>query len=148
MHTQTKQLRWVRATLLYHALTNTVPGIWALFRPHDFYWYFPGFGRTWVSVDGPYNEHLIRDVGAFFLVLAVLCFLALLLPRLVSVRATAICLLVFNVPHLWYHLNHLHMLPLVDQIGNVLVLSLGVLLPLLLLLYRPVSEKSHPSFRL
>ena len=145
---QTKTPRWARATLLYLALTNAVPGIWALFRPYDFYRYFPGFGRTWVSVDGPYNEHLLRDVGAFFLALAVLCFLTLLRPHLITVRATATCLLVFNVPHLWYHLNHLHMLPLMDQIGNVVSLSGGVLLSMLLLLHRPVSEKSNHSFLL
>ena len=138
---QIKRPRWVRAILSYLLITNGGPGVWALFMPHAFHNYFPGFGRTWVSVYGPYNEHLIRDVGAFFLALAVLCFLTLLWPRLVTVRATAICLLVFNVPHLWYHLNHLHMLPLIDQIGNVVALSLGVLLALLLLLHRPVAEK-------
>ncbi|GAB2568995.1 hypothetical protein [Spirosoma areae] len=143
---QTNQPRWVRAILLYFMLANTVPGIWALFMPQAFYNHFPGFGRTWIAIDGPYSEHLIRDVGAFFLSLTALCWLTLLRPHLVTVRATAICLLVFNVPHLWYHLNHLHRLPRIDQVGTVGSLSLSVLLTLLLLLHRPVSEKSKPTF--
>lgn len=143
---QIKQARWVRAILLYFGLTNAFPGVWALFMPHSFYDAFPGFGRVWVAIDGPYNEHLIRDVGGFFLALSVLSFVALLAPRSVSVRATAICLLTFNVPHLLYHLKHLHMLPLIDQLGNAVTLSLAVLLSILLLLHRPISEKPQQSF--
>lgn len=137
---QVKQGRWVPITLLYLGVTNVFPGVWALFMPHSFYSSFPGFGRVWVAVDGPYNEHLIRDVGGFFLALSVLSFLALLAPRLVAVRATAICLLTFTIPHLLYHLKHLHMLPLIDQVGNVVALSAGVLLPILLLLHKPVQS--------
>lgn len=143
---QTKHPRWVQAILLYLILANALPGTWALFMPYEFYHYFPGFGRTWVAVDGPYNEHLIRDIGAFFTALTVLCFLTLVAPRLITVRATAICLLVFSVPHLLYHLNHLHMLPLTDQIGNVVTLSLSVLLIAVLLFYRPVYERSQVLF--
>ncbi len=145
MPIRTEYPRWVRATLLYLALTNALPGIWALFLPHDFYRYFPGFGHAWVAVDGPYNEHLIRDVGAFFLAFTVLCFLAMRRPDIVTLRGAAICLLIFNVPHLWYHLSHLSMLSPIDQLGNVLTLSLGVLLPLILLFHRPVSERSPVS---
>lgn len=137
-----KQPRWVQAILLYFGVTNAFPGFWALFRPRSFYQFFPGFGRVWVAVDGPYNEHLIRDVGAFFVALSVLSFLALLLPRSQSVRTTAIGLLTFNLPHLWYHLKHLQMLPLVDQIGNVGALSLAVFLPILLLVYKPITGNS------
>lgn len=35
--------------------------------PRSFYDDFPGGGIAWVSVDGPYNEHLIRDIGAWSL---------------------------------------------------------------------------------
>ncbi|MVM35372.1 hypothetical protein GO755_35445 [Spirosoma sp. HMF4905] len=135
----------MQATLLYLGLTNIFPGVWALFMPHSFYDSFPGLGRVWVAVDGPYNEHLIRDVGGFFLALALLSFLTLLAPRLVSVRATAICLLTFNTPHLLYHLKHLHMLPVIDQIGNVVALSAGVLLPVLLLFHKPIVTQTIQS---
>lgn len=138
---QIKQARWVRITLLYLGLTNVFPGIWALFIPRSFYTSFPGFGRVWVAIDGPYNEHLIRDIGGFFLALSLLIFLALLAPRMVSVRATALCLLTFNTPHLLYHLKHLHMLPFIDQVGNVVALSAAVLLPILLLFHQ--TDRTH-----
>ena len=38
--------------------------------PKSFYEDFPGAGRVWVAVDGPYNEHLVRDVGSLNLALA------------------------------------------------------------------------------
>ncbi len=123
----------IRAALLYLVISNAVPGLWALFLPKAFYSSFPGFGRVWVAVDGPYNEHLIRDVGAMFLVLTALAGSALLKPHQVSTRVVGFCTLVFNVPHLLYHLQHLHMLPIADQVGNIVVLSTGVIVPLLLL---------------
>jgi hypothetical protein len=142
---QSIQPRWIRIILLYLILSNAVPGGWALFMPDSFYTSFPGFGRTWVSVDGPYNEHLIRDVGAFFLAVTTLCCLTLIVPRLVTAQATASCLLVFNIPHLLYHLRHLHMLPWIDQVGNIVALSLAVLLPILLLIYSASVQKSRQS---
>lgn len=130
---QIQTLAAKRAALLYLVITNAVPGFWALFLPQAFYSSFPGFGRVWVAVDGPYNQHLIRDVGAMFLVLATLSGFALLKPEQVSTRVVGFCTLVFNVPHLLYHLLHLHMLPFIDQIANLVVLSMGVIVPLLLL---------------
>ena len=44
--------------------------------PRSFYDDFPGAGRTWVAVDGPYNEHLVRDVGGLNLALAFVAVLA------------------------------------------------------------------------
>ena len=42
-------------------------GVWAEFFPGAFYSSFPGFGLHWINVDGPYNGHLIRDVGSLYL---------------------------------------------------------------------------------
>lgn len=42
-------------------------GGWASAAPQSFYDTFPGLHRVWISVDGPFNEHLVRDVGAFYL---------------------------------------------------------------------------------
>ena len=137
---QLKHPLWIRATLLYLVLFHGFPGVWALFMPQEFYHHFPGFGLVWVAIDGPYNEHLIRDVGGFFIALAALCLLTLIRPRWVAARATAICLLMFNGPHLWYHLQHLHMLPPIERIGLAASLSLTALLVLLLLWQRPTSN--------
>lgn len=52
----------MRAVFAYLALQSVVVGAWALLAPRSFY-DFPDAGRSWVSVDGPHNEHLLRDVG-------------------------------------------------------------------------------------
>ena len=51
----------VRISLWFLIVGAVGVGMWAQFFPHAFYNSFPGFGRSWVSVDGPFNEHLIRD---------------------------------------------------------------------------------------
>ena len=54
---------WVTAALGLYV------GAWAAGIPQSFYDSFPGLGFIWISVDGPYNEHLIRDVGSLYLAL-------------------------------------------------------------------------------
>ena len=58
-----------RITLAVLAVQGLVLGCWAAFAPRSLYDDFPGFGHHWVVVDGPYNEHLVRDVGSLFLAL-------------------------------------------------------------------------------
>ena len=82
-------------------------GVWAQFFPESFYRSFPGAGRTWVSVDGPYNEHLVRDVGGLQLALASVTAAALVWGGVRLVRIAAIAWLLFGVPHYLYHLSHL-----------------------------------------
>jgi hypothetical protein len=62
-------------------------GLWALSAPRSFYDDYPLAGRAWISTLGPYNEHLVRDVGAGLLALGMLVALAafLLERRLVQV---------------------------------------------------------------
>ncbi|MGI9612386.1 MAG: hypothetical protein ACR2QO_05730 [Acidimicrobiales bacterium] len=95
---------WIRIVLGYLALVSIQIGAWALFAPRSFYDGFPGLGLAWVSVDGPYNEHLIRDVGALNLALVVLFIAAaasLSRPLILTAAAAA---MVWGVPHLVYHL--------------------------------------------
>ncbi|UYZ61773.1 hypothetical protein [Hymenobacter weizhouensis] len=115
---------WVRLNLWYLVISNVFPGVWAAFGPQSFYDFFPdfGLGLRWVASDGPYNEHLIRDVGAFFLSVSILPLLALLRPRLVAVRAVPLCLLLFNGLHLAYHLGHLHMVTPVNRYTSIAAL--------------------------
>ena len=47
---------------------NLGVGLQALFTPRSFYDDFP-LGRGWVAMDGPYNQHLVRDVGSLNLAL-------------------------------------------------------------------------------
>ena len=129
--------RAVRIVLALLAISALVVGLWAQFAPKSFYDSFPGGGRHWVSVDGPYNEHLVRDVGGLNLALAVVTIAALMWlgPRLIS--AAAVAWLVYSVPHFLYHLNHLAPYDSVDKVGNMVSLALTVLFPVVLLLLSP-----------
>ena len=111
----------------------TYVGGWASLAPRSFYDSFPGFNRMWVGGDGPYNEHLIRDVGGLYLALAITGVLALAWRD----RRTTLLLgagwTVFAVPHLAYHLHHLAGMDTVDIVGNVVALGGTLVLALVLL---------------
>ena len=124
---------WLRAGLGLLAVAATVVGAWALAAPRSFYDDFPGGGRSWVSAVGPYNEHLVRDVGGLNLALALLLVAAavLLERRLVIIVLAAY--LVNAVPHFIFHVSHMDELSTGDQVGQTVSLALAVLLPLALL---------------
>jgi hypothetical protein len=122
-----------RAILLILAVTGAIVGIWATGWPKGFYDAFPGFGRHWVSMDGPYNDHLVRDVGAAYLALTVLGFYAWRVAIPALVRAAGAAWLVFGVLHFSYHLRHLGMFDTSDKIFNVVALGGSVLLAAALL---------------
>ena len=92
-----------RIALGYLAFVSIQIGAWALLAPRSFYDDFPGFGRAWVSVDGPFNEHLVRDVGALNLALAVVLVAAAIRLTRWSVSTAAAVSLAWGVPHLVYH---------------------------------------------
>jgi hypothetical protein len=96
----------VRVALALLALTGAVVGFWALLAPASFYTSFPGLGFTWVSEAGPYDEHLVRDVGALYVALLVVTVLALLRPASVRPWVAGLAWLVFGVPHLVFHAAH------------------------------------------
>jgi hypothetical protein len=123
---------WLRAGLLYAALVNASVGVWASVSPRGFYDEFPGLGRVWVAVDGPYNEHLVRDVGAWALALMVLCIAAAWTLSRVTVIAAGVALAVQSAPHLLYHVRHTEPYgdgDLVASLGGIAaVLVVGVLI--------------------
>jgi 2-alkyl-3-oxoalkanoate reductase len=122
----------VRIGLWLMALFTLLAGIQQQFAPRWFYDNFPGFGRRWVSVDGPYNEHLLRDLGGANLALAVIIVFAIARPTIGLVRAVAAALLLAQVPHFIYHAAHLDILatPL-DRVLQTASLGLTLLIPLL-----------------
>jgi uncharacterized membrane protein len=107
-----------------------------LFTPRSFYDDFP-FGRGWVAMDGPYNEHLVRDVGSLNLAIAVLVFAALIVSTRVLARTTAIVYLVNAVPHFTYHMRHIGMrgMETSDRIGIAVSLGFAIVMPILVLLW-------------
>ena len=94
---------WARIALGYLIVVALELGVWALLAPQSFYDSFPGLGRAWVSVDGPYNEHLVRDVGALNLAIAALLIATFIRMSRDLVIVSAIASLIWGVPHLLYH---------------------------------------------
>lgn len=112
----------------------------AQFAPRSFYDDFPGFGRAWVSVDGPYNEHLVRDVGGLYLALSVLLVAAMItLSRAVIVTAS-VAVLASGVPHLAYHVANRDGLTSGDVVFSVGGLALFAALPVALLVVGDIDR--------
>ena len=111
------------------ALVQGPLGLWAVFAPRSFYDHFPGAGRHWVALSGPYDHHLVTDVGALSLALTVVLVAAAWTAdrRLVLVAAGA--WLAWSIPHLVFHLGHDHVLPSADHVisdvGQALTVALA-----------------------
>jgi hypothetical protein len=128
-----EQRRWLRGGLAVLAVTPALVGIWATVAPRGFYDNFPGGGHHWVSAVGPYDEHLVRDVGALYLgSLVLLAFAWTWLDRRL-VQAALVSYTVAAVPHLAYHATALDGFSTGDAIGEIGGLALNVVLPLGLL---------------
>jgi hypothetical protein len=130
----------VRVALAILALVSTELGFWAAFAPRSFFDDYPGLGRHWVRVDGPYSEHLVRDFGALNLALAVVTVVALITLARPLVIAVAIAWLAWGIPHLVYHLRHLDVFSTGDKVANVVgLVAVPVLavVVLVLMLARP-----------
>ena len=133
----------VRAALLYGAYVNGIVGLWATIAPSGFYDTFPGFGRVWVAVDGPYNEHLVRDVGALALALTFLLLAAAWLMSRELVLTAGIAMTAAATPHALYHLRHSDVLDTsADKVVSLGGLVLGVLLGIAVLVYAPKRAAS------
>jgi hypothetical protein len=121
-----------RVALAATAVSALVPGLQGTLGPHGFYTGFP-FGRGWVALLPPFNEHLVRDIGAFYLAFALLfAWAATTLERaLVLPLTVAWCL--FGVLHAVYHVTHLERFGAGDAIAEVAALVAVFALPLLAL---------------
>jgi hypothetical protein len=109
--------RLMRLGLIVLGVPALIIGVWAAFAPRSFYDDFPGLGRMWVAPDGPYNEHLVRDVGELNLALVVITAIAALTLVPMLVRAVLAGWVVYAVPHLVYHLRHMSPFSTDDQVS-------------------------------
>jgi hypothetical protein len=119
--------------LVVLAISALQLGVWATLFPRSFFDDFPGGGRTWVAVDGPYNEHLVRDFGGLNLALFVVLAVAVVVMTPLIVRTAAVAYFLFALPHLVYHARHLDVYSTGDKFANAVLLSVGVLLPVAIL---------------
>ncbi len=120
---------WLRAGIVFLAVTQGVGGTVQLFAPKFFYDDFPTASHPWVSLIPPYSEHLMRDVGALTMAYAfVLAVAAVTMDRLM-VRTALVANLIFTVPHFVFHAFHLEAFPTGDAIGQTISLGMAMLLP-------------------
>jgi AhpD family alkylhydroperoxidase len=122
----------IRFLLAALGLPQVGIGLWALVAPHGFYDQFPT-GQGWVSALGPFDEHLVIDVGALFVAIGVLAILAAAWLRRPLVIAAAVAWLLFSVPHTIWHLTDLGPLSAGDAIANVVTLAWTIVAPLAVL---------------
>ncbi len=113
--------------LVVIAAASGVVGVWAQAFPQSFYDDFPGAGRVWVAVDGPFNEHLVRDVGGLNLGLAFVAVLALVTGSVIAARAAGGAALLYGVPHLAYHAANLDGYESADKVAMLGSLAFAVL---------------------
>jgi hypothetical protein len=93
----------LRLGLSLLALIELVLGVWTLCFPESFYDDVPT-----VNLTPPYSEHLFRDFGGATLGLAIVLGAAAIWPETRLVITALLAYLAFSVPHLVFHVGHLH----------------------------------------
>jgi hypothetical protein len=135
-----------RLLLLAVAVPQAATGAWALFAPRRWFDGFPGAGHVWVAPLGPYDEHLVVDVGSALLALSVLAAWGAIVRAPALRAAAAATLLIFSVPHLVYHSAN-GGLNATEGALNLTSLALAVALPAAALLLTTVPIRSVPVGR-
>lgn len=119
--------------LMLIALFMMAVGVQAALLPRSFFEDFP-LGRGWVATTGgPYNEHLVRDVGVLFVALIVATVWTAWTRA--GDRAVAAAWIVQGVGHLGFHAAHLHHLSGRDQAGLLASLIVVVVLAVAAVFY-------------
>lgn len=126
---------WLRFSLWFLAIVPLMIGVWACFAPYHFYEIFPFPGRNWISILGPYNEHLVRDYGANNLGFGVLLAAAAVLLERQLIQVALVSWLAFAVPHFIFHLTQTHHFSLFDNVTQLSSLGFVALLPIVLLFF-------------
>ena len=119
------------------AAVEVVLGLWTLLSPASFYADVPTVDAT-----PPFSEHLFRDFGGATLGLAVVLVAAAIWIERRLVVVALLAYLAFSVPHLVFHVDHLHGLSGAEATVLVTLLAGSVLLPLALL---AVVLRSRPE---
>jgi AhpD family alkylhydroperoxidase len=123
----------IRFLLFALGIPQALIGLMALLAPRTFYDDFPAGTGGWVHVLGPFDEHLVTDVGALFVALGVLLSLAAINLRRQAVVGAVVAWLIFSVAHLVWHVLHLEPYDTADAIANAFTLGWTVVGGLLVL---------------
>ncbi|ALG06713.1 hypothetical protein [Kibdelosporangium phytohabitans] len=123
----------IRGGLVFLAVSQGLVGVLQLFFPRTFYDNVPIPGHSWVAMFPPYNEHLMRDLGAATSAYVLVLVVAVVTMERRMVATALVANLVFTVPHFVFHAVHMDNMPRADWIAQTLALALGVVIPGLLL---------------
>lgn len=118
----------LRVGLWFLALAEGVVGVVATLIPRFFYDRVP-----WVSLASPYSEHLMRDVGALSLALALVLMVAAITMERLLIRTALPSYVVFALPHLLFHVTHHQHYTTTAATGETMALVIAVLIPIALL---------------
>lgn len=129
----TRLMLWLLASV------SGIIGAYAYGAPHSFYRHVIG-----VHLLGPYNEHLMSDVGGLYLGFAIAFTFAArtLVPDLVVASCAGFA--VAQAAHFLYHILHLEPLTLEEGAAQTIGLATLVALPLVVL-YRSREGITHRS---
>jgi len=134
------RVRLARIALLLLAAAGLYQGLWAQLAPQSFFNDFPA-GTSWVAPGGPYDEHLVRDIGGLVNGLSVVAVVAAWRPVSPLLLAAGLGWLVYTVPHFVFHVSH----PLEGsamQATNIVVLLTEMALPLVAVIGATAREGS------
>ena len=131
----------IRFLLLALGIPQGLIGLWAVIAPSSFHDDFPVGTEGWVDVLGPFDEHLVTDVGALFVALGFLLVFAAVRLRRETVLVAAVAWLIFAIPHFAWHVFHLEPYDTADAIANTATLTWTVAagLAILVLLRTPAE---------
>jgi hypothetical protein len=141
----------LRVGLVILAAMQVLVGAWALAAPRAFYDGFPLPRHAWVALLPPYNEHLVRDVGALNLAITVVLGAAAWTMDRTMIRVALLALAVFAVPHTIFHAGHLAGFPTADAVAQTVgtVLQLVLTASLFVLTWRlpaqPPRKRTRPD---
>ncbi len=113
----------MRALLAAVALSAAFPGAWAALAPRAFFDDFPGAGRHWTAALPGYSEHLVTDVGAFYLGFALLLAWAAWRPSRELVVPACSAFALFSALHLVWHVANLGGLTTLDAVLQTVSLA-------------------------
>ena len=130
-----------RIGLIVLALSSAPLGVWATLAPRSFYDDFPGMGRHWVALDGPYNHHLVTDFGSLNLALAVVTIAALIYLTRPLIIATALAWLAYAIPHELYHARHLDPFGTSDKVLQLAGIGLDIAVAVALLVTEATANR-------
>ena len=125
-----------RVALWILAAESALVAVPALVSPRYFYDSFP-FGLSWVDKLPPFNEHLISDVGGFYLAFTLLFAWAAISLRRPLVVPLCVAWGIAALVHFVFHVTHLDGWDVGDAIAQTADLAFVIALPVVAVVAAP-----------